>query len=85
MDDNSIQMKKDLEKFLYQLRMQAEVHIIEMVMEGGREGVSECSLLSLFRVAGFGHISLHLRKDFDHGTKERPSHKTEVEQIGSEG
>lgn len=32
MDDNSIQMKRDLEKFLYQLRMQAEVHIIEMVM-----------------------------------------------------
>ena len=30
-DDNSIQMKRDLEKFLYQLRMQAEVHIIEMV------------------------------------------------------
>eukprot|EP00731_Ephydatia_muelleri_P026279 Em0018g379a len=30
MDDNSIQMKRDLEKFLYQLRMQAEVHIIEM-------------------------------------------------------
>jgi len=30
MTDNSIQMKKDLEKFLYQIRIPAEVHIEEM-------------------------------------------------------
>ena len=29
--DNSIQMKKDLEQFLYQLRINAEVHVEEMV------------------------------------------------------
>ena len=29
-DDNSIQMKKDLEAFLYELRISAEVKIIEM-------------------------------------------------------
>ena len=31
MEDNSIQMKKDLASFLYQLRIPAEVHVIEMV------------------------------------------------------
>ena len=29
--DNSIQMKKDLQAFLYQIRIDAEVHVIEMV------------------------------------------------------
>jgi len=31
MMDNSIQIKKDLEMFLYQLRIEAEVHVEEMV------------------------------------------------------
>lgn len=31
MEDNSIQMKKDLITFLYQLRIPAEVDVIEMV------------------------------------------------------
>ncbi|NWI66268.1 S12A4 protein, partial [Todus mexicanus] len=30
MDDNSIQMKKDLATFLYQLRIEAEVEVVEM-------------------------------------------------------
>lgn len=30
MDDNSIQMKKDLAMFLYQLRIEAEVEVVEM-------------------------------------------------------
>jgi len=30
-EDNSIQMKKDLATFLYQLRIPAEVDVIEMV------------------------------------------------------
>jgi potassium/chloride transporter 4/5/6 len=30
MEDNSIQMKKDVEKFVYQLRIHAEVQVIEM-------------------------------------------------------
>ena len=29
--DNSVQIKKDLEMFLYQLRIEAEVHVEEMV------------------------------------------------------
>ncbi len=31
MEDNSIQMKKDLAAFLYQLRISASVDVIEMV------------------------------------------------------
>lgn len=31
MDDNSIQMKKDLATFLYHLRLEAEVEVVEMV------------------------------------------------------
>lgn len=31
MDDNSIQMKKDLMTFLYHLRLDAEVEVVEMV------------------------------------------------------
>jgi hypothetical protein len=32
-DDNSIQMKKDLQMFLYHLRISAEVEVVEMVRE----------------------------------------------------
>lgn len=31
MDDNSIQMKKDLQMFLYHLRLDAEVEVVELV------------------------------------------------------
>jgi potassium/chloride transporter 4/5/6 len=31
MEDNSIQMKKDLKSFLYALRIDAEVEVVEMV------------------------------------------------------
>jgi potassium/chloride transporter 4/5/6 len=42
MDDNSIQMKKDLTTFLYHLRIDAEVEVVEMVSlytaaSGGRK------------------------------------------------
>lgn len=30
LEDNSVQMKKDLEKFLYHLRIEATVEVIEM-------------------------------------------------------
>lgn len=30
-EDNSIQIKKDLETFIYQLRLRAEVAVVEMV------------------------------------------------------
>lgn len=32
MEDNSIQMKKDLKMFLYHLRIEAEVEVVEMVL-----------------------------------------------------
>jgi hypothetical protein len=35
MDDNSIQMKKDLTTFLYHLRITAEVEVVEMVSSQG--------------------------------------------------
>ncbi|GFU77447.1 solute carrier family 12 member 6 [Trichonephila clavipes] len=31
LEDNSIQMKKDLAKFLYHLRIEADVEVVEMV------------------------------------------------------
>lgn len=33
MDDNSIQMKKDVMTFLYHLRIDAEVEVVEMVRD----------------------------------------------------
>lgn len=33
MEDNSIQMKKDLKTFLYHLRIEAEVEVVEMVVD----------------------------------------------------
>eukprot|EP01135_Chromosphaera_perkinsii_P003038 Nk52_evm20s233 gene=Nk52_evmTU20s233 len=30
LNDNSLQMKKDLEKFIFELRLEAEIHVIEM-------------------------------------------------------
>lgn len=44
-DDNSIQMKKDLEAFLYQLRLEAEVHVIEMPDEEISEYTYERTLI----------------------------------------
>ena len=31
MDDNSIQIKKDLKQFLYALRIDADIEVVEMV------------------------------------------------------
>lgn len=36
-DDNSVQMKKDLQTFLYHLRISAEVEVVEMVSAGAAE------------------------------------------------
>lgn len=46
-DDNSIQMKKDLQMFLYHLRISAEVEVVEMVRAqlcaggGGTDGQTD--------------------------------------------
>lgn len=39
MDDNSIQMKKDLQMFLYHLRLDAEVEVVEMVHSQGKHWI----------------------------------------------
>lgn len=36
MEDNSIQIKKDLKIFLYHLRIEAEVEVVEMVSSNDR-------------------------------------------------
>ena len=41
MDDNSIQMKKDLITFLYHLRLDAEVEVVEMVRDTSDTSPSE--------------------------------------------
>ena len=33
LEDNTIQMKADLQKFMYQLRIQADVEVVEMVRQ----------------------------------------------------
>lgn len=40
MDDNSIQMKKDLQMFLYHLRLDAQVEVVEMVRRFAIQSVS---------------------------------------------
>lgn len=47
-DDNSIQMKKDLQTFLYHLRISAEVEVVEMVRACGLGGQG-CWLAVLFK------------------------------------
>lgn len=48
MDDNSIQMKKDLQMFLYHLRLDAVVEVVEMVsLSAAIHSFSQsCSLLT---------------------------------------
>lgn len=41
MEDNSIQMKKDLATFLYHLRIEAEVEVVEMVRSSGCSAAAE--------------------------------------------
>lgn len=42
MDDNSIQMKKDLQMFLYHLRLDAVVEVVEMVSNLAIHSLSHC-------------------------------------------
>uniref|UniRef100_A0A8C2Q8Z0 Solute carrier family 12 member 4 n=1 Tax=Cyprinus carpio TaxID=7962 RepID=A0A8C2Q8Z0_CYPCA len=46
MDDNSIQMKKDLATFLYQLRLEAEVEVVEMLVKDRHSLIRMGSLYS---------------------------------------
>ena len=49
LEDNSVQMKKDLEKFLYHLRIEAQVEVIEM-SDSGISSSSSSSKQSINRV-----------------------------------
>ena len=81
MDDNSIQMKKDLQTFLYHLRLDAEVEVVEMVTEHGHwhAAVDLCRLTShlaggvanptLVCAARQRHLGLHLREDAGDGAE----------------
>lgn len=51
MEDNSIQMKKDLKMFLYHLRIEAEVEVVEMV----------CTFLTSFNFNVFNPNSISLQ------------------------
>lgn len=61
-DDNSIQMKKDLQVFLYHLRISAEVEVVEMVR------AQQCAS------GGRGNLDIRLRfwNHTDHATLRVP-------------
>lgn len=73
MDDNSIQMKKDLAVFLYHLRIEADVEVVEMVRDSFRGWSMSCGLGSnmvfSLPLAKQRHLGLHLRADLDDGTE----------------
>ena len=46
LEDNSVEMKKDLEQYMYQLRIEAEVDVVEMVSV----------FFSLNKISVFKHI-----------------------------
>lgn len=78
MDDNSIQMKKDLQMFLYHLRLDAEVEVVEMVRWRRcllRSGDAQLFCLSvhngvcIFCAARQRHLGLYLRENTGDGTE----------------
>lgn len=48
LEDNSIQMKKDLATFLYHLRIEADVEVVEMVRRKTRGGAGQGGEVDLF-------------------------------------
>lgn len=66
MDDNSIQMKSDLQMFLYHLRIKAEVEVVEMVRSKQLpiNAFIKCTISAeksvIFpkSVGGFGHFTI---------------------------
>lgn len=78
MEDNSIQMKKDLKKFLYDLRIEAEVEVVEMVGIRGLKQKNFQAILLFTEISScclcvfsdeFGHFRLHVREDTDNGAE----------------
>ena len=70
MDDNSIQMKKDLATFLYQLRIEAEVEVVEMVSLP-----SQCPC-GIYRTPGGGG-GYHVSVEHTH-TRLVPQHDSDI-------
>lgn len=74
MDDNSIQMKKDLAIFLYHLRLEAEVEVVEMVSHlplwshGCPAACSPFLVAHSLSPAQQRYLCIHLRADTDDGT-----------------
>ena len=75
MDDNSIQMKQDLAIFLYHLRLEAEVEVVEMVSHPPQCGpvdtlphIAQSSRPTL-SPAQQRHLCIYLRADTDDGAK----------------
>lgn len=82
MEDNSIQMKKDLKKFLYHLRIEAEVEVVEMVRAKKKTPPRSVVIKSLRIVDGQRHIGVHLRTDPDDGAAEPDAARAPFEQEG---
>lgn len=61
-DDNSIQMKKDLKTFLYQLRIPAEVEVVEMVSISGQIGPRIYSNRNTYYNTGFLRFRFRFRQ-----------------------
>lgn len=79
MDDNSIQMKKDLKTFLYQLRIEAEVEVIEMVSSFCVSS-QECHLMGLLMfLDGQRYLSVHVRENPDDGAAKSNAAGTETQ------
>ena len=57
LEDNNVQMKTDLEKFLYQLRIDAEVHVIEMPNSDISEYTYERTLKTEERAKMMKHLN----------------------------
>lgn len=95
MEDNSIQMKKDLATFLYHLRIEAEVEVVEMVRRGGQLGPTHLQVFDyyltilspLFSAARQRHQRVHLREDPDDGAEvsDAPTNETVQVRQGKRG
>lgn len=90
-DDNSIQMKKDLATFLYHLRIEAEVEVVEMVMGFSSPVVDDtlrllilafCAHQTVFTIplAKQRYLCIYLRADSDDGAEIPDAEADEVDQ-----
>ena len=92
LEDNSIQMKKDLKTSLYNLRMDADIEVVEMVGRT-RSLVPCCAWIHektrndsiIIHLDGQRHIGLHLREDLDDGTAQSNAKRDAIKQTRNIG